>query len=251
MRTTRGWTGLRPTVFALGLVAATAGGARADAIDSTSSASAADQATTPASPVLSYNTVGSTIGTTGVSGTPLVTFVPVTGSFMSPSSLSFGAFQVAAPTSGTTTYTNTPFSIEMTATGVNGQSLITPSAGSSADTAGTSTTGLSPNESPIMLTGVLNGSVSASNQSSVVATFDPLAKSAFQTGLYTNTLSQPDSPLHLVPSTTNGGLTSVQAPLVTQTTVSNPVPEPSSVAVFAAAIAGLAAHRWRARRRAA
>jgi hypothetical protein len=228
MRRTRGWTGLRPTVFALGLVAATAGGARADAMSSSSSA----LPTVPASPVLSFNTtVGSSLGAPA-SGSPLITFVPVTGSVMTPSNLSLGAFQVAAPASGTTTYNNTPFSIQLVSTAVNGD------------------TGAAGIQTPIQVSGVLNGTVSSANQTNVVATFNPLASNQFTTGVYTNTLILPDSPLHLVPSTTNGGLTSIQAHLQSLTTVTLTAPEPTSVAVFVVALAGLAAHR-RSRRRAA
>lgn len=228
MRRTRGWTGLRPLVFALGFVASTAGGAQA------ASTASAGGSTTDANPLVAYNTVGSTIGTTGVTGNPLVSFIPVTGSFQSPSNLSFGKFQVAAPATGATAaYVNTPFSIMMKADSVN------------------SNTTLVPNETPVAITGVLNGTVSSPSQTDLVATFNPLAKSTFQTGLYQHTLSLPDNPLRLVPSTVNDGLTTAQAHLVSQTVVTAPVPEPSTIALFAVTLVGLGARRRMLRGRAA
>lgn len=213
MRRTRGWIGLRPTVFALGLVAATAGGAQAAAISAA------------ASPLLAYDTVGSSISTTGVTGTPVVNFIPATGAVMAPSNLSFGKFEVVAPVSGSTTYANTPFAIQLTADAVNG------------------TTPVVPNQTPLTITGLLNGTVSGASQSSVVATFDPLVNSSFQTGLYVNTLGLPNSPLNLVPSTSNNGDTTLQASLTSAVSPAPPVPEPSTLALFAATIIGLGFRR--------
>jgi hypothetical protein len=57
-----------------------------------------------------------------------------------------------------------------------------------------------------------------------------------------------DSPLSLVPSTTNDGQTSAQASLMT-TFNGTPIPEPTSIALFLTTIAGLGIrHRLRARR---
>lgn len=225
MRRTRGWTGLRPMVFALGLVAATAGSAQAASI--------------PASPVLAYSTDGSSIGTTGVSGTPVISFIHTVGAVMSPSNLSFGKFEVAAPASGqTTTYTNTPFTINLTAAPMDGST----------------TAPVLPTSPLITLTGVLNGTVSSSNQSNVVATFNPLASTDFTTGNYINTLGLPNSPLNLVPSTSNGGDTTAQAALSSVYITPPPpsaVPEPSTLALFAATVIGLGFRRRLLARRAA
>jgi hypothetical protein len=91
--------------------------------------------------------------------------------------------------------------------------------------------------------------VTGDNQSSVVATFDPISNSTFLTGQYSNTIGILDSPLSLVPSTTNNGQTSAQATLDTQFQNHNPIPEPTSIALFLTTLAGLGVrHRVRARR---
>jgi hypothetical protein len=207
MRRTRGWTGLRTTVIALGLAAATAGGVRASTISN--------------NPMLSYDTVGSTIdNTVGVNGTPVISFVPVTGgSFLSSSNLSLGSFSVSSPGDGqTTTYTNTPFSLKFSADALNGAAI-------------------SPNQSPITISGILNGQVNGPSQSNVTATFSALSQPTFATGLFSNTLAMP-SLVSVVPSTSNGGMSSVQVSL-TSVATGSPVPEPSTIVIFAAAIAGL------------
>ena len=146
MRRTLGWTGLRTSVVAFGLVASAAGVSRADPMTST---------------LIAYETVG-TIGTAGVTtggvppATPAISIVPLTGgAFMSPSTLDLGMFQTSALGAGqSVTYSNTPFDIKFTVDGVNGQ------------------TGFMPNGTPVDLHGVLNGTLTGSNQSSVMATFD-------------------------------------------------------------------------------
>jgi hypothetical protein len=227
MRISRIWTGLRPMVFALGFVAATAGGAQAASTSSGGS-------TTDATPLVAYDTVGSSIGTMGVTGNPLVSFIPVTGSFQSPSNLSFGKFQVTAPASGlSTTYSNTPFTLLLKADSVNGNSQVVP------------------NETPVQVTGHLNGTVSSPYSTDLVATFDPMANSSFTTGLYKHTLGLPDGPLKLVPSTVGDGLTTAQAHLNSQTVVTVPSPEPSTIALFTVSIIGLGFRRRMLRDRAA
>jgi hypothetical protein len=211
-------------VIALGLVAATAGGAQAAAITST---------TAEASPLLAYDTVNSSIGTTGITGTPVINFIPATGSVMAPSNMSFGKFEIVAPPSGsTTTYSNTPFSIKITPDAVNGSAP-------------------GPNLTPLTVTGLLNGTVYSDSRTDVVATFNPMTQSTFQTGLYVNTLGLPNSPLSLVPSTINNGDTTLQASITSAVAPAPPVPEPSTLALFAATIVGLGFRRRILARRAA
>jgi hypothetical protein len=201
MRISCRWTGLRTLALAMGLVFCTAASGEASAI-------------------INYSTAGS-IDSTGVSGPGVISFVPVTsGLFNSPSAFSLGDFQVAPlPDGQTTTYTNVPFHITFLANKVNG-------------------TAPDPNETPIQVSGVLNGTVTGANQAEVVATFNPIANANFMTGKLSNTLSIIDSPLSLVPSTTNNGQTSAQAGLKTEDT-SNPIPEPTSIALFVTTLAGL------------
>jgi hypothetical protein len=220
MKTTRGWAGLRAAAVALGLIAFGASGARASAL-------------------MNYSTSGSIDPTTGVSGSPVISFNSVLeNSFFSPSAFSLGEFQVAKlPDGQTTKYTDTPFKITFLANTVNG---VAPS----------------PNETPIVVTGTLNGSVTGANQSNVTAKFDPITNPDFHTGAFANTLSITNSPLSLVPSTTNSGQTSAQAflttgnaPTPTPAGQDNQVPEPTSVALFLTAIGGLGLrHRLRAAR---
>jgi hypothetical protein len=231
MRRKRGWTRLRTSFVALALAAAATGHAQA------SSMSTDPLTTSSSATLLTYDTVGSWIDTTGVTstGSPTmsgVTYSPTTGSsFLTPSSLSLGGFQANALGSGQTiTYANTPFHIKLTADAVNGQA------------------GFQPNGTPIDISGVLNGTLSGANQSTVTATFNkPLdstgaatnpAAYTFLTGLYNNTLQIPDNPLTIVPSTANNGMTTAQAVLA-DSSITSPVPEPSTIVLFAATVAGL------------
>lgn len=219
MRRIRGWTGLMGSVVALGLVAALAGGAQA-------------------APMMTYDTIGSTIGSSTVADPGAVSYVPVSGaSFLAPSALSLGAFQIKPVADGqTVTYNNVPFTITLNSTMVGGAAP-------------------NPNTTPVSITGTLNGTVNGPSQTNIVATFNQPAPITnpdgtvnkdpgyqFVTGLYSNTLHVADNPLHLVPSTTNGGSTSVQA-LLTNSVVTAPVPEPSTLLLFAATVAGLGLRR--------
>jgi hypothetical protein len=220
----RGWTSLRASVAAFGLVAAAAGAAQAAPIST-------------APMMMTYDTtVGSFIGPSGqTSVTDPITYVPVSGaSFLAPSSLSLGAFQVnALPSGQSVTYNNTPFSIKFAPTHVGD---MVPTA----------------DQVPFNITGHLTGTVSGPNQSSVVATFDapPTTTTSdptnpgyqFNAGLYANTLKVADNPLSLVPSTSNNGMTTIQANLVSSTYTA-PVPEPSTILLFAATAAGLGLRR--------
>jgi hypothetical protein len=213
MRQTRGWNGFRTAVIALGIAASVASGADAAAL-------------------ITYSTVGSTIGNQGVTGVGAISLNTVdSGLFSNPSSFSLGEFQVAELPEGTsTTYVETPFSFTFQSKTIDGVEPI-------------------PNGSPITIKGVLNGTVTGGNQSSVVATFDPTTIPSFKTGLLDNTLTIPDLSLTLVPSTSNGGRTTAQAYLLATPVSGEPIPEPTTIALFLTTLAGLGLrHRVNARR---
>jgi hypothetical protein len=207
MRMTRGWAGLRTAVVSLGFCAAITPGLRAAAIDNTSLAT-----------TVTFTTAGS-IGTTGITGPNVISFVPESsGTVNTPSAFSLGTFVVGfLPEGTTTTYDHTPFTITYTAKKINDT---TPG----------------PNETPITVSGFLNGSITGPSQSDVVATFSPIAKPSFLTGQYRNALSVLQPEVSLVPSTTNSGRTTAQGFLRVSAA---PVPEPTTAALFVAAIAGL------------
>ena len=97
MHRIQGWTGLRAAVIALGLVAWTATGATA-------------------SP-LGYTTSGQVTPTTGVTGTNVVSFVPLSSGnsvdlSTGQTNASLGNFIISPLAAGaTTTYSNTPIQI--------------------------------------------------------------------------------------------------------------------------------------------
>ncbi len=214
MNMARGRTGLKAAVVALGLMVAGTTGVHA-------------------SPIVTYSTSGQ-VGTTGVTGTPVISFGSILStsntSFNAPSAFSLGDFQVA-PLTGTTstTYNNTPFSISYIVSNEDGATA-----------------------TPVQITGVLNGTVTGNDQSTVVAKFDPISNPNFVTGSFNNTLSIFDNPLSLVPSTTHDGQTTAQAFLSTSPSTTPPpsggqneVPEPTSIALFITAIGGLGWKRLR------
>ena len=223
MHKIQGWTGLRATVIALGLVAWTATGAKAAAISTTDP--------------LSYTTSGQVDTTTGVTGTNVISYVPLnSGNAVDLSTgqtnAGLGNFVITPLGTGdTTTYMNTPFQI----------SFLPSSYGTDTKVA---------NDTPVVASGVLNGVVSGASSSTVTATFNKVPNGLI--GLDGNgsaTFSLPTSSLLLAPSTSNGGLTSVQG-LITRSEV--PAPEPSTIALFLTTVGGLGLRRYvQSRRRAA
>jgi len=210
-----------------------------------------------ADPIINYSATGN-VDNSGITGAgPIINFANITNNtFSSPSHFSLGDFSVTALNAGqTSTYTNTPFEITLVVNKVDG---VTPS----------------PNQTPITLTGVLNGTVTGNDQSNVTATYNTISNGNFTTGNWSNALSVTDNPQSLVPFTTNGGLTSAQA-LLTSTPVSGTPPasgsgsgsdtgsgsgttttggttmdnpEPSTIALFLTALAGIGVHQARRRR---
>jgi len=177
-----------------------------------------------------FSSIGS-VDTFNVSGTPVVSFQGASGTITSGTPFSLGTFAISSPPAGsTTTYTNIPFQILYKTEALNG-------------------TVPSPNETPVILTGWLNGTVSAgaagsSPQTNLTATFSspvftpettppyPVNVMPFNTGNVVNYLS--------ITNPGNNGQ-SVQADVITASNV----PEPGSIAIFAG-IAGLGL--WRRRR---
>src|SRR5271157_4955041 len=190
MHMIQGWTGLRAAVIALGLVAWTATGATAAP--------------------LFYTTSGQVTPTTGVTGTNVVSFDPLSSGnsvdlSTGKSNVSLGNFVIASPGTGATTnYDMTPFQI----------SFLPAAYGSTPISS----------DPPVVISGVLNGAVSGpssstgtATNSTVVATFSPVPNGLISLGTDSNgnsngtgTFNLPTTTLLLAPSSTNGGLTSAQ-----------------------------------------
>ncbi len=210
MHKIQGWTGLRAAVIALGLVAWTATGATAAP--------------------LTYSTSGQVDTKTGVTGTNVVSFVPLsTGNSVDLSTgqtnVGLGNFVISPLASGvTTTYANTPVQI----------SFLPASYGSTSV----------GKDAPVVISGMLNGVVNGASSSTVIATFNPVTVPSSMIGLGGNgtaEFSLPTSTLLLAPSTSNMGTTSAQG-LVTL--AESPVPEPSTIALFLTTVGGLGLRRY-------
>jgi len=171
-----------------------------------------------------YDTSG-LVGTTGISGTNAIRFEPISkGSFTAPSSLSLGTFVVSAlPDGETTTYNHTPFAMSFAIKTVDGVNVAAAPA-------------------LLTITGFLNGTLTGSNLSTVIAQFDPIPDNRIVLGPDLEVFVTLPSPQRtLGPATTLGGQSSAEA-FVTPKTI---VPEPTSIALFAAVAAGLGWHRLR------
>jgi hypothetical protein len=215
MHRIQGWTGLRAAVIALGLVAWTATGATAAP--------------------LSYTSSGQVDTTTGVSGTNVVSFVPLsTGNTVDLSTgqtnVGLGNFVISPLASGAqTTYTNTPIQISFMPASYASTSI--------------------SSDPPVVVSGVLNGVVSGPSSSTVTATLNnpPNGMSSLGGGNGTADFSLPTSTLLLAPSTSNNGTTSAQGLVTSSTTQPNsesPVPEPSTIALFLTTVGGLGLRRY-------
>ncbi len=222
MRKTFGKYVLRTSAFTLACLALAGGNVQAVSSTTTSMTSSAALTGTA---LQTFSTVGS-VGTTGITGNPDITFAATsTGSFLAPSAAGLGSFVTSAMTAGTsTTYDNTPFSISYNPLTTNG---VTSSA------------------VPVVISGYLNGTVSADaqgNQSNnVVATFSAINSPVFQTpnGNFVSTVSLGNTSLFLVPSTTQGGMTSVEAIITTTGALPGAAPEPTTLAILATSLVGL------------
>ncbi len=205
MSMTKGLNGLRSAVVVLGLAACTATGADAAAI-------------------LKYQTATAVDLSTGISGPNVISFTPASQAGVDLGSGSvntgLGTFVVAPPAAGSsTTYTNTPFSITFLPQDLNGTPLTSQSA---------------------VFTGVLNGVVDSPYHSTVTATFNTPSQT-LDLGDQKLTFSFPDNAKLLVPSQSNGGVTTAEALLTSSQAPA--VPEPSTVALVLTTIGGLALRR--------
>ena len=224
MHRIQGRTGLRAAVIALGLVAWTATGATASPLSSTSGQ------VTPTT--LSYTTSGQVTPTTGVTGTNVVSFVPLssgnsidlsTGS----TNASLGNFVISPLAAGaTTTYSNTPIQISFQPQSYGGTSI--------------------SSDAPVVISGFLNGTVNGPSSSTVTASFNPPSPSTFSLGSGNGTgdFSLPTNTLLLAPSTSNNGTTTAQGLVTSSTGSESAVPEPSTIALFLTTVGGLGLRRY-------
>jgi hypothetical protein len=210
MRMTQGWTGLRTAVIALGLFAGITTGVKADGI-------------------LTYSTAvgSSSFDTATINGANVISYVPLTNaSIDATSNLPLGAFQVAALQAGqTTTYDNTPVSINFFPGMYNGTALA--------------------DSTPLTISGVLNGTITGSTQSTVSVTFNPITNGSFQLAGASSTLSMAQTVQLLVPSSAGNGTTTLEGLIKTVGAPAEvPAPEPSTIALFLSTVGGLGLRKY-------
>jgi hypothetical protein len=170
---------------------------------------------------------GGPVGSAGIDGTPVISFQGVSnGTLTSGQLFDVGQFVVGSMPAGTsTTYSNTPFQIAFTEQSVNG---LAPS----------------PNQTPVVIAGWLNGTVTAGSPLGLSVNYEPVQFPdnpfnglplpwifPFQTGNLLNDFA--------IANPGNGGQV-IQAALYTEQSV----PEPTTL-VFFACIFGLFVCRWR------
>lgn len=212
MHRIQGWTGLRAAVIALGLVAWTATGATAAP--------------------LSYTTSGQVTPTTGVTGTNVVSFVPLSSGnsvdlSTGQTNASLGNFIISPLAAGaTTTYSNTPIQISFLPQSYGGTSI--------------------SSDPPVVVSGVLNGVVNGPSSSTVTATLNNPPSGMFSLGSGSGTadFSLPTNTLLLAPSTSNNGTTTAQGLVTSSAQGESPVPEPSTIALFLTTVGGLGLRRY-------
>lgn len=204
MSLTKGLTRLRSAVLALGMVAGAGTSVEAAAI-------------------LKYQTATAIDLSSGITGANLISFTPASGAGVDLASGSvnagLGTFTVAPPASGTkTVYDNVKFAITFLPQSIDGTAISSVSQ---------------------VITGVLNGVVDSPYHSTVVATFDQ-PKGSLDLGSQVITLSFPKGDKLLVPSQSNGGVTTAEALIASTGKDAPPVPEPSTIALVLTTIGGLA-----------
>ncbi len=207
MHMTRGWTGLRTAVIALGIIAGTTTGGKAD--------------------MLTYSSIGTIDPFTGVTGTPVIGFKSLTDvSIASSSNVPVGAFQLTAlPSDQTTTYDDTPFRISFVPHTYDGIAI---------------------NDANVpLITGTLTGTVTP-NASNVVATINSITNATLPLPGATSTITVPGTQLLLVPAVVGSdGITTVEAAITTNTGINEiPAPEPSTIAIFLSAVGGIGLRRF-------
>jgi len=213
MSMSQGWSGLRTAVIALGFLAWIAPGVKADATT-----------TTLVPYLLDYGTSGAVDLGTGITGTNVVSYVPITSAKIDPTTnVPLGSFQVTAlPDGQTTTYNNTPFKISFIPTAFNGIAMV-------------------PSNQAVDLSGHLTGSITGSYQSSVKVTFDEIKDPHFGIGKTTGTLNLLKGEQKLLVPSSTGGTTTLEASIAT---AASPVPEPSTIALFLSTVGGLGLRKY-------